>query len=126
MWRNSRVTAMQQQEDAMPTIERSIDVQAEMADVDREWTQFTYRTLIGHYRSTDEDVEWSLAEDVEKSGQVAFSPLDGGGTRVTVTVDSEGDAAAQAAVAAHLERDLVEFEAFAEPSMPDSEQLRAA
>ncbi len=98
----------------MPTIERSIDVDAEMSEADREWTEFMFRSLIGHYRTSEQDVEWSLAEDVEKRGRVSFAPQDGGHTRVTVSVEYEGDAAAEAAVVAHLDRDLEEFKAFAE------------
>ena len=98
----------------MPTSERSIDVDAEITDADREWTEFMFRSLVGHYRTTAEDVEWSLAEDVEQSGLVTMARLEGGRTRVTVAVEYVGDDAAEAAVGAHLERDLKEFKTFAE------------
>jgi len=98
----------------MRTIERSVDVDAEITDADREWTEFMLRSLVGHYRTTAEDVEWSLAEDVEQSGLVTMARHEGGRTRVTVAVECVGDAAAEAAVGAHLERGLKEFQASAE------------
>ena len=98
----------------MPTSERSVDVDAEITYADREWTEFLFRSLVGHYRTAAEDVEWSPAEDVEQSGLVTMAKLEGGRTRVTVAVEHVGDAAAEAAVGAHLERDLKEFKTFAE------------
>jgi hypothetical protein len=98
----------------MPTIERAIDVDAEITDADKEWTEFMFRSLVGHYRTKAEDVEWSLAEDVAQDGLVTMVRLDGGRTRVTVAIEYIGDAAAETAVGAHLERDLMEFKAFAE------------
>lgn len=99
----------------MPTIERSIDVDTDISDADREWTEFMFRTMVGHYRtSTEADVAWSLAEDAEQAGMVAMVKLPDDRTRVTVRVIYEGDAAAEAAVGAHLERDLSEFKRFAE------------
>jgi uncharacterized membrane protein len=102
-------------EGSVPTIERSIDVDADISDADHDWTEFMFRTLVGHYRtSTEADIEWSLAEDVETGGLVTLAKLEGDRTRVTVTLAYEGDAAAEAAVGAHLERDLAEFKQFAE------------
>lgn len=99
----------------MPAIERSIDVDTDINEADHEWTEFMFRCLVGHYRtSTAADVEWSLAEDAEQAGIVAMAKLPGDRTRVTVRVAYEGDAAAEAAVGAHLERDLEEFKRFAE------------
>ncbi len=98
----------------MPTIERSIDVDAEITDADKDWTEFMFRSLVGHYQTKAEDVEWSLAEDVEQGGLVTMARLEGGRTRVTVAVEYTGDSAAESAVGAHLERDLKEFKAFAE------------
>ena len=34
----------------MAEITRSIDVDAAIGDVDQEWTQFMFRTLVGHYQ----------------------------------------------------------------------------
>ena len=99
----------------MPTIERSIEVDTDISDADHEWTEFMFRSLEGHYRtSTEADVEWSLAEDAEQAGMVAMEKLPGDRTRVTVRVTYEGHEAAEAAVGAHLERDLAEFKRFAE------------
>jgi uncharacterized membrane protein len=99
----------------MPAIERSIDVDTDISAADHEWTEFMFRCLVGHYRTSSEaDVEWSLAEDAEQNGLVAMAKLPGDRTRVSVRVTYEGDAAAEAAVGAHLERDLAEFKRFAE------------
>ena len=98
----------------MATIERSIDVDAEITEADREWTEFMFRSLVGHYQTSTADIEWSLAEDVERSGLVTLADLGAGRTRVTVGIDYEGDAGAETAVGAHLERDLAEFKRFAE------------
>lgn len=99
----------------MPTIERWIDVDADITQADQEWTEFMFRSLVGHYRtSTEADIEWSLAEDVEEGGLVTMARLEGDRTRVTVSLQYEGDAAAEQAVGAHLERDLAEFKRFAE------------
>jgi hypothetical protein len=99
----------------MPTIERSIDVDADITAADREWTEFVFRSLVGHYRtSTDADIEWSLAEDVEEGGLVTMARLEGDRTRVTVSLRYEGADEAEQAVGAHLERDLAEFKRFAE------------
>jgi hypothetical protein len=32
----------------MAEITRSVDVDADIRDVDQEWTQFMFRTLVGH------------------------------------------------------------------------------
>ena len=95
----------------MAEITRSIDVDAAISDVDREWTQFMFRTLVGHYQSDPVDVEWTLADDAEEEGVVRFEELPDDRTRVTVTVEFDGD---EATVAAHIERDLRQFKAFAE------------
>ena len=98
----------------MATIERWIDVDAEIDAADHEWTEFMFRSLVGHYKTSLEDVEWSLADDVEKSGLVTLADLGAGRTRVTVSLDYEGGAGAEEAVGGHLDRDLVAFKQFAE------------
>ena len=98
----------------MATIERWIDVDAEISEADREWTEFMFRSLVGHYKTATADIEWSLADDVEKSGLVTLADLGAGRTRVTVSIDYEGDPGADEAVGAQLERDLAEFKGFAE------------
>jgi hypothetical protein len=95
----------------MAEITRSIDVDAAIGDVDREWTQFMFRTLVGHYQGHASDVEWTPADDAEKDGTVLLEGLPADRTRVSVTVRFEGD---EAKVAKHLERDLATFKAFAE------------
>jgi hypothetical protein len=98
----------------MATIERWIDVDAEISEADREWTEFMFRSLVGHYRTSTADVEWSLAEDVERSGLVTLTDLGEGRTRLTVTIDYAGEPGADEAVGGHLDRDLAEFKRFAE------------
>jgi len=98
----------------MATIERWIDVDAEITEADREWTEFMFRSLVGHYKAATVDVEWSLAEDVEKSGLVTLADLGRGRTRVTVSIDYVGAPGAEEAVGAHLDRDLAEFKKFTE------------
>jgi hypothetical protein len=98
----------------MPTIARWIDVDTEISAVDREWTEFMFRSLVGHYRTSTADIEWSLADDVEKGGLVMLKDLGAGRTRVTVSIDYTGDVAAEEAVGGHLDRDLAEFKGFAE------------
>jgi hypothetical protein len=95
----------------MAEITRSIDVDADIKDVDKEWTQFMFRTLVGHYRGKPADVEWTPADDAEDEGVVRLEALPGDRTRVSVTVEFEGD---EATVAAHLDRDLGMFKRFAE------------
>ena len=98
----------------MATIERWIDVDAEITETDREWTEFMFRSLVGHYQTATADVEWSLADDVEKGGLVTLADLGAGHTRVTVSLDYTGGPGAEEAVGAHLDRDLAEFKRFAE------------
>ena len=99
----------------MAEIMRSIEVDAAIGDADREWTQFMFRSLVGHYEGAPEDVEWSPADDAEEDGLVRLEALSHDRTRVSVTVEFEGD---EAEVAAHLERDLELFKAFAETRQP--------
>jgi uncharacterized membrane protein len=73
-----------------------------------------FRSLVGHYKTSTADIEWSLADDVEKSGLVTLADLGGGRTRITVSIDYKGDAGAEEAVGTHLDRDLAEFKTFAE------------
>ena len=94
----------------MAKLTRATDVRVPMAKVDQEWTQFMFRTLIGHYQTSAADVEWTPADDAEQAGVVEFEEIPSG-TRVSVTVDFQGD---ETTVAAHLERDLKEFKTFAE------------
>jgi hypothetical protein len=98
-------------EGLMAEITRSIDVDAAIGDVDQEWTQFMFRTLIGHYQGDPADVEWTPADDAEQGGVVRLEALPEDRTRVSVTVEFQGD---EAKVSAHLERDLKLFKAFAE------------
>jgi len=99
----------------MAEITRSMDVDAAAGDVDREWTQFLFRTLVGHEGAPEADLEWTPADDAERTGVVRLEALGGERTRVSVTVEFEGD---EAPVAAHLERDLELFKDFAETRRP--------
>ena len=103
----------------MAEIMRSIEVDAAIGDADREWTQFMFRSLVGHYEGAPEDVEWSPADDAEEDGLVRLEALSHDRTRVTVTLEFEGD---EATVAAHLERDLELFKACAETRRPTHAQ----
>jgi hypothetical protein len=98
----------------MATIERWIDVDAEIDAADHEWTEFMFRSLVGHYATSTQDVEWSLADDIEKGGLVTLADLGAGRTRVTVNLEYTGGPGADEAVGAHLERDLAAFKRFAE------------
>ena len=73
-----------------------------------------FRSLEGHYKTSTADVEWSLAEDVERSGLVTLADLGGRRTRVAVSIDYAGEPGAEEAVGAPLDRDLAEFKSFAE------------
>jgi hypothetical protein len=73
--------------------------------------QSMVRTLVGHYQGGPADVEWTPADDAEEEGVVRLEELPDDRTRVSVTVESDGD---ESKVAAHLERDLKMFKAFAE------------
>jgi hypothetical protein len=100
----------------MAEISRSIDVEASIGETDREWTQFMFRTLVGHEEGVPEtDLEWTPADDAEKDGTVRFEALGDDRTRVSVTVEFEGD---QTTVAAHLVRDLELFKDFVEARRP--------
>jgi len=98
----------------MATIERWIDVDAQIDEADREWTEFMFRSLVGHYKTAIADVEWSLADDIETGGLVTLADLGAGRTRVTVSLDYTGGPGAEEAVGAHLDRDLAAFKRFAE------------
>jgi hypothetical protein len=89
----------------------SIDVGDAIGTLDREWTQSMIRTLVGHYQGGPADVEWTPADDAEEEGVVSLEELPGDRTRISVTVGFDGDGSK---VAAHLERDLRMFKAFAE------------
>ncbi len=95
----------------MAELARSIDVDAAITDVDREWTQFVFRLLVGHYRTALPELEYQPANDAEEAGVVNLEALPGGRTRIGVTVRHQGD---ERKVAAHLERDLELFKTFAE------------
>lgn len=98
----------------MATIERWIDVDAEISDADREWTEFMIRSLVGHYQTATADIEWSLADDLEESGLVTLADLGAGRTRITLSIEYTGESGAEEAVGAHLDRDLAESKRFAE------------
>ncbi len=95
----------------MAELTRSIDVDAAIGNVDQEWTEFMFRTLVGHYRTAAAEIEWTPADDAEESGIVRLEGLPGDRTRVSVAVEFHGD---EAKVAEHLERDLQQFKTFAE------------
>jgi hypothetical protein len=100
----------------MAEITRSTDVGAAVGDVDKDWTQFMFRKLVGHDEGVSEaDLEWTPADDAERDGTVRLEALAADRTRVTVTVEFDGD---EATVAAHLERDLELFRDFAETRRP--------
>ena len=104
----------------MLAISRSIAVDAAVGDVDKEWTQFVFRTLVGHEAGVPEtDLEWTPADVAERDGTVRLESLAGDRTRASVTVELEGD---EATVTAHLERDLERdlelFKACAETRRP--------
>lgn len=95
----------------MAEMTRSIEVDAAIGAVDEEWTKFMFRALVGHYCGDPADVEWTPADDTEEGGVVELEPLPDDRTRVSVTVEFQGD---ERNVAAHLDRDLRMFKAFAE------------
>lgn len=70
-----------------------------------------FRTLVGDHQGGPADVEWTPADDAEEEGVVSLEELPGDRTRISVTVEFDGD---DSKVAAHLERDLRMFKAFAE------------
>lgn len=94
----------------MSTLDESIEVAATVGESDREWRAFMYEKLIGHSHESDLEIEWSLADDSEQSGQVRFESIDDAHTRITISVDVAGGDS-EAAVRRELTTDLREFKA---------------
>ena len=67
-------------------------------------------TLVGRYRTAAGDVKRTPAADAEREDIVLLEEIPDTRTRVSVTVQFEGDESA----AAHLDRDLRLFKTFAE------------
>ena len=78
----------------MAEINRSIDVDAAIGDVDQEWTQFMFRTLVGHYQEHGRRTSSGRRPTtLRRTVVVLLEGLRDDRTRVSVTVEFEGDEA---------------------------------
>lgn len=98
----------------MSTIEHMIEVTAPAREAEREWREFMYRLLIGHYRVADSELEWTPADDSEAQGTVRFEPIDDLHTRVRVNVEASGSQDEVSSVERHVQADLEQYKSFLE------------
>ncbi len=105
----------------MSTLTRTIDVKAPLRYVDKEWTEFMFRQLIGHYQANLADLTEPVEGDERAAdrGLVRLVEIDDGHTRITLELEYtpvSWDAAAEEedAVLRRLERDLAQFKLFLE------------
>lgn len=105
----------------MSTLTRTIDVNAPLAYVNKEWTEFMFRQLVGHYQTNLADVSEPVEgnERAADSGVVKLVEIDDTHTRITLTLDytpvSRDHAGGEdEVVLSRLERDLKQFKLFLE------------
>ena len=105
----------------MSVLSGTIDMNAPITYVNKEWTEFMFRRLVGHYQSNladlTEPVEGGVAD--ADSGIVRLAEIDSTHTRITLEVEyaplPTSDASErEEAVVELLERDLTQFKLFLE------------
>jgi hypothetical protein len=101
----------------MAVLTGSIEANVPIAFADKEWTEFTFRSLYGNYAKGFEDVAASVSEMDADSGTVKFETEGDRLVKVSVTLEytphTKGDPVAEVAHAqAQLERDLEKYRTF--------------
>jgi hypothetical protein len=105
----------------MSTLTRTIDVKAPISYVNKEWTEFMFRQLIGHYQTNLADITEPVAGDEREadSGVVRLAEIDDTLTRITLELEYtpvswDGADEEEQVVLGRLERDLSQFKLFLE------------
>ena len=105
----------------MSTLARMIDVKAPLSYVDKEWTEFMFRQLMGHYQTNLADLTEPVAGDEREadSGVVRLTAIDDTHTRIALEleytpVSRDNAAAEEEVVLGRLQRDLTQFKLFLE------------
>jgi hypothetical protein len=55
--------------------------------VQTDLVTYFFRRSIGQYEAPDAGLGWNPSDDVLRDGQFRYEPIDGGGTRLTASVD---------------------------------------
>ena len=105
----------------MSTLVRTIDVTAPLSYVNKEWTEFIFRQVVGHYQTNLADLAEPIAGDEREahSGVVRLTAIDDKHTRIALELeytpvsrdDADGE---EEVVLGRMERDLTRFKLFLE------------
>jgi len=105
----------------MSTLARMIDVKAPLSYVDKEWTAFIFRQLVGHYQTNLADLTEPVAGDEREadSGLVRLTEIDDTHTRIALELEytplsRDNAEAEEEVVLGRLQRDLTQFKLFLE------------
>ena len=104
----------------MSTLARTIDVKAPLRNVNKEWTEFMFRQLVGHYQTNLADLTEPIAGDEREadSGVIRLTEIDDMHTRIALELEytpvSRDHAKEEEVVLGRLERDLAQFKLFLE------------
>ena len=104
----------------MSTLARTIDVKAPLSNVNKEWTEFMFRQLVGHYQTNLADLTEPMAGDEREadSGVIRLTEIDDMHTRISLELEykpvSRDHAKEEEVVLGRLERDLTQFKLFLE------------
>ncbi len=101
----------------MALLTGSVEADVPITFADKEWTEFTFRSLYGNYAKGFEDVAASLSDLDADSGTVKFETEGERLVRVSVELEytprGRGDPSAETARAqAQLDRDLEKYRTF--------------
>jgi len=104
----------------MSTLARTIDVKAPLRYVNKGWTEFMFRRLVGHYQTNPAGLTEPVTGDEREadSGVIRLTEIDDMHTRIALELEytpvSRDHAEEEEVVLGRLERDLAQFRLFLE------------
>ena len=71
----------------MATMQESVEVGCAPNAVHEDLITYFFRRSIGQYQAPDTGLAWSPSDDLLRDGEFRYEPIEGGGTRLTASVE---------------------------------------
>lgn len=71
----------------MASMQESVAMGCPPSTVQDDLNTYFFRRSIGQYQAPDTGLEWNPSDDALRDGEFRYEPIEGGGTKLTATVE---------------------------------------